>query len=569
MSKDKYNVTNFAHTIDTSCDLKVRMLETRDGVKLHTMIYFPADSGDAPLPVLLIRTAYHQPVNLLLPDKRMAENNLVYIVQCCRGTGFSEGEFDPAKTEQEKNDVEDLFCWLKKQPWFNGRCVMFGGSYTGWMQWCAARTGFDGLVGIAPWVAPVYACIGSAIKGGGLRHDLVINWVLNLYHRRKYGFQNMPDYESMGVLKHLPLSDCDRAAGYDRVEAFQRMISNVDSPGKILSHPLEYFPKLKVPAFIAGGWFDPFKDETITTFQLMKKVAATEKARKITRLWLGPWEHAGLINHDLFGEAGKQDEELAAENRFLMGLLNDPESDPIPEIPVVRYFMIGENRWHDADDWPPPESRLRKIFLHSSGTANSSGGDGVLSETAPAKEMPDSYISDPANPAVSCGGKCTALGCYDRSEDEKRSDMLVYTTGVMEKALTIAGNIKFHFHASASTPDTDFCAILTMVTPEGNSLFLTAGMIRARFCNDLENGELLTPGKIYEFTIDLSDIAVKINPGHALRLEICGQYYPLWHINPNTGNPLKDDDKMQISRHTIFHDETHPAYLTLPVLEEA
>ena len=564
--KDQYDVSTTASAFDTSCDLRVRMLKSRDGVRIHTAIYFPADFDGTPLPVLLIRTPYCSGDRLLLPDKRVAEQNIIYIVQSCRGTGFSEGNFDPADRDVEKNDVEDLFFWLDKQPWFNGRCAMFGGSYTGWVQWCAARTNWKGLVAISPKVAPIYACFSGALKGGGIRHELVINWVLNLYHRKKFGFNNMPDYEKMGVLEHLPLSDCDCAAGYACAEPFKHLISNIDTPWKVLNFHKEYFPELKVPALISGGWFDPFKDETIESYLLMKECAATEKARKFTRLYIGPWEHAGLVNPDIFGADATQDELVDIEERFLYGLMHDPDSDPIADIPTVRYFMIGENRWHDADSWPPAGVHYEKYYLHSKGGANTLYGDGVLNENIPGAEKFDSYISDPANPAVSCGGKCQALGCYDRIEDEKRADTLVYTTKPMEKALTLAGKVEFKFYASASTADTDFCAVLTMVTPDGGSLFLSVGEVRARFRNKKEASELLIPDEIYEYTIDLSHIAVKLEKGYALRLEVCGQYFPLFGRNPNTGNPLKDDTELRSSRHSIFHDAEHPSHLVLPVM---
>ena len=376
----------------------------------------------------------------------------------------------------------------------------------------------------------------------------------------------MPNYEEMGILKHLPLSGCDQAAGYETVTAYQNMIQHVDSPGKPMKYHHEYIPAIKTPAFISGGWFDPFKDETIESFQLLKYSATAEKVRRFTRLYIGPWEHAGLVNPDLFGEEGSQDDLNVREARFLQGLLENPDMDPLPEMPAVRYYMLGENSWRNADDWPPQETRDMKMYLHSGGNANSVYGDGILNATPPKTESPDIYISNPADPVVSCGGICATLGCYDRSTDEKRPDVLVYTTLPSDVPLTFAGQVKFHFSASASTPDTDYCAILTMVTPDKRSLFLTAGQIRARFRNDMEHAELIIPGKIYEYNIDLSHIAVKILPGYALRLELCGQYFPFWGRNSNTGNPLKDDTELQISRHTIFHDAKHPAYLELPVL---
>ena len=71
-------------------------------------------------------------------------------------------------------------------------------------------------------------------------------------------------------------------------------------------------------------------------------------------------------------------------------------------------------------------------------------------------------------------------------------------------------------------------------------------------------------GQSYEFEIDLSHIAFKILPGYALRLELCGQHFPAYERNANSGGPLLQDTELFLSRHTIYHDAEHPAVLTLP-----
>ena len=45
----------------------------------------------------------------------------------------------------------------------------------------------------------------------------------------------------------------------------------------------------------------------------------------------------------------------------------DSEASPI--VPV-RYFVMGENRWHEAETWPPGGYEATSFYLHSSGRAN-------------------------------------------------------------------------------------------------------------------------------------------------------------------------------------------------------
>jgi len=190
----------------------------------------------------------------------------------------------------------------------------------------------------------------------------------------------------------------------------------------------------------------------------------------------------------------------------------------------------------------------------------------VLTRRKCGKEVPDVYVSDPDDPVLSNDGTDKSLGCYDRSSQQKRSDVLVYTTQVFRRKLVLAGETVMRFSASVSTPDTDFFAVLSDVLPDGRAMYLTMGMIRARFRNSPDREELLEPGKMYDFKIRLSDIAVTFLPGHAMRLEIAGQHFPMCDRNANTGGKIFHDTELKKSVHTVHHSEVHPAELILPEL---
>ena len=566
-NKDQFNVTEIEKSDNISCSIQSLMLPCRDGVKLHTVIYFPLNLRKK-VPVILRRSPYCQKTFMIPPDGWALKNGVVSIMQSCRGTGWSEGLFDPAERDVEKNDAEDLFLWLRKQAWFNGRCVMAGASYPGWVQWCAERTGCPELVGTSPRVAPFYSCCGAAIPGGGARLSFTAAWMLSMHHRCHFGWDSVPDYEGNGIFHHLPVIDADRQAGYGKLKPFRKFFEKAERPGKSLGKIEKEFGLCKAPAYISGGWFDPFKAETVASFLLIKKLAKTSAARKYSRLVIGPWGHGGLLNPDLFGEECSYDR-FGLEDRtlsYLGNLLKDPGKDPAPSEPAVRYYALGENQWHSSECWPPKGVKESVWFLHSGGNANSLTGDGVLNNRKPGRESADVYVSNPEEPVLSNNGKHAALGCYDRTPQQKRSDVLTYTTPVFRKKLAVAGSVRLRFTASVSTPDTDFFAIMTDVLPDGRSMYLTDGMVRARFRNGLDREELLEPGKLYEFEIDLSHIAVTFLPGHAMRLEICGQSFPQFDRNANTGKRLLHDTRLQKSVHTVYHDAAHPAELILPVL---
>ena len=565
MSKDIYNVTDLAAPMDVNFDIKMLMLPMRDGVKLHTSVFFPPGLT-GPAPVVITRSPYTRTTWFALPYAPALERKCIYIGQACRGTGWSEGGvFHPSDYDTEKNDFADLLEWLKQQEWFDGRCAMLGASYPGWVQWAAARNADPALVAISPRVAPIYGCCGFPRTGGGNSWSFM-NWALSMYHRRTYGYADVPDYRKLGVHWHLPANEGDRFAGYgDPLPVFQDLLKpGTVPPGPFLRRHESWFPQLITPAFIQGGWFDGFKPETVASFRLLKHRGASAEARNFTRLTIGPWVHGGLDNPELFGAENDLSEMQKWEEKFLFGLLNDPHSDPLPGEPAVRYFMLGENRWHDASDWPPPGAAAKTFYLHSDGKANTDGGS--ISEASPGEEPPDRYTSDPNHPVSPWDVLPTDAMLYDRSSLEKREDMLVYTSAKFTEPLTVAGDLRLNFYASAGTVDTDFFATLTDVTPDGRSLILTRGMVRARYRNTLDKAELLTPGEVCRYELDLGDVAVKFLPGHAMRLEICGQEFPEFERNANTGNPAYSDRELLTSVHTVFHDATRPAELILPVL---
>src|SRR5690606_17490976 len=62
-----------------------------------------------------------------------AERGYNTVIQACRGTAESEGEFEPLAHERE--DGLDTLAWIEAQPWFDGRLGLSGPSYLGYAQW--------------------------------------------------------------------------------------------------------------------------------------------------------------------------------------------------------------------------------------------------------------------------------------------------------------------------------------------------------------------------------------------------------------------------------------------------
>ena len=67
--KDIYDVTGHPIPFDISCTIQNIMLPMRDGIKLHTAVYFPPELRKK-APVLLVRSPYNQQGVIIPPDAR-------------------------------------------------------------------------------------------------------------------------------------------------------------------------------------------------------------------------------------------------------------------------------------------------------------------------------------------------------------------------------------------------------------------------------------------------------------------------------------------------------------------
>jgi len=150
---------------------------------------------------------------------------------------------------------------------------------------------------------------------------------------------------------------------------------------------------------------------------------------------------------------------------------------------------------------------------------------------------------------------------------DSRPDVLVYTTDPLDGPVVIAGRVKVTLWASSDALDTDFTAKLCDVYPDGRSMFVTDGIIQARHRNSLAMEELMTPGEVYRFEIDLWSTAIAFAKGHRIRLSISSSNYPRFEANPNTGEPFRKNTTTIVAHQTIYHDQLRPSHITLPAID--
>jgi putative CocE/NonD family hydrolase len=208
------------------------------------------------------------------------------------------------------------------------------------------------------------------------------------------------------------------------------------------------------------------------------------------------------------------------------------------------------------------------LTLHfaSGGRANSLLGDGRLVRGEQGVGW-DELRSDPARPVETLMDSNhyapkVETRLYTRFI-EHRNDVLVYTSDPLPDACTVAGFPMLRLHASSDGPDTDWVAALCDVHPDGASILLTRGRLRARFRESLDREVLLEPDRIYPLEIEMGAIGHTFRKGHRIRLSIFGSDFPNFDINPNTGEPIAEAVVGRVARNRVYHSST----LSLPVVQ--
>ncbi|PYU93137.1 MAG: X-Pro dipeptidyl-peptidase [Acidobacteria bacterium] len=548
----------------------------RDGVRLYADIYRPQRDGK--FPVLVVRTPYGVQRDGVHETKiRFAQRGYAVVVQDVRGRYQSDGVWEPFRNEAQ--DGYDTIQWAAAQPWSNGKVATEGGSYLGHVQWRAASERPPSLVTAFPAVASTSIYHNWAYLGGAFRLSFNYGWGVvrmparimlpQYWHEAPYAPEELR-YET--ILWTLPLGRADLASSNRAVQHFRDWMrhQSYDDYWRAISDE-ERFDRVQVPVHTWGGWFDIFLQGTINGFSGVRSKGATDKARRETKMTIGPWGHGASQKFgDIDFGASAMRSLFEREIRWYGHYLNG-EDNGINREPPVEIFYMGINRWAYHEDWPVPGSRYTPFYLASGGSANSARGDGRLSGEKPAGAPSDTYAYDPNNPAPTTGGNncCgapTLAGPRDQRPVEARHDVLVYTSDILREPLPIAGPVKLRLHASTDGRDTDWMAKLVDVFPTGYAMNVAEGALRARFRRGLDRMELLRPNEVYEFAVDLVGTANVFLPGHRIRVDVTSSNFPQFDRNPNTGEDLGVSERVRVARQTIFHTAEQPSHIVLPIV---
>ncbi len=558
------------HAVQVQAGVRVAM---RDGVALACDVYRPAGPGR--FPVLLTRTPYNR--KDAGTGTFLASHGYVVVLQDVRGRFDSEGEFDPFR--HEADDGYDTVEWAAALPSSDGRVGMFGGSYVGATQMLAASAAPPHLAGIFPYVTASEYYDGWTYLGGALMQWFAESWTSGLAVDT-VGRRAMALSRPRQWAEQLPVGDYRIAAlpaAADAAPYFRDWVEHEsDDEYWRAVRVSDHYQKMNVKALHVGGWHDIFSGGSIRNFIGLRKLAPTEEARRGQRLVMGPWAHAatspeGTIGGVTFGAQAVLDMNgtiLKWYDHVMKGASNEFASGS-----PVRIFVMGDNAWRDESEFPLARTAYTRYYLHAATGAASVAGDGSLSTVPPTAEPPDRFEYDPASPVRTIGGRLCcgapdgyAPGPFDQSPNEKRHDVLVYSTPPLAHDVEVTGFITMEVYAATSTVDTDFTAMLVDVDDTGFARYLADGIVRARYRESTARAVPVVPGEIHKYSIDLWATSNVFKAGHRIRVYLSSSNFPRFSRNLNTGEPTLGAARMVRAAQTIYHDAARPSAIVLPII---
>lgn len=596
------------------------MVPMRDGVNLATDLYFPTKDGHllpGLWPTVLERRSYDKTRFFAnAPDGNdYAQNGYVMVVQDVRGRDNSEGVF--AAYPQEGPDGLDTFTWITEQPWYNGQIVVTGSSYLASTAQAILVQNPPGLAAAAIRVGPGNYHEDGAWRGGAFLLSHNVNYALGLaaggheaaaQPRVGEALRKQRQEHSFQLMRASPLlrgfSPFALTPSYDQWYQDWQGHELYDDYWKTNGNGFteHYGNAPDVPVLLIGEWYDAFLGGTLDQF------AGYSQGMAPVHMVISGGEHRNV--YSLRTDSGDVDLGPTAPIHVKTEMLNwfdqhvkgvDRGIDPDT---LVRAFRIeggtgvknadgrlqAGGTWQEFVTWPPPDSRSVNYYLEPD----------LGLTTEPAKTGSITYTHDPSNPVPAVGGRvstghpvlagpydqrCTIelLHCDDDLPLRLRPDVLAFETPHLDRDLEVSGPVVARLWVSSSAVDTDFVVKLidqyppTPDYPEGYAMNVAEGIVRARLRAFTQAGpgfrrayavrsEPLTPGEVYEVTVDLWSVSYLFRAGHRIRLDVSSSSFPQFDINPNTGEPFAERRLPPVvAQNTVYTGADGPSNVSLQV----
>ena len=543
---------------------------TRDGLPLRGVHWAPEPGRAAP--VVLVVTPYG--ADRYHPDgTAFASAGFHFVSLDSRGRGDSEGRFHPFV--HDGDDGHNAVRWLAAQEWCSGEVVMYGGSYSGFVQWATAATRPPGLRAIAP-VASVYPGVDFPMAHN-IPTAYAARWLAFVEGRRMNNgpFEDAELWAAAGsdlIGSGRPFRDLDVTTVGKRLPAFQEWLDHpsLDEYWARLAPSRAQYEQITLPVLTITGQYDDDQLGALTYYERHTDAASTEVAARHL-LVVGPWDHGGTrtaarsFGGLTFAESSAIDLRAlhVAWYRWVLGLGDRPGflRDR------VTYFHVGEDRWHGAAHLPRADRELR---FHPVADATSTEPGHRRLDVKPAAV--DQFVSLFLDPGAA-GGPERDEPSDDRTFTDDRPltgadpGTAVHVSEPLTESLDLSGRPHATLTLSSELPDFDLLLGIYLLPGDSTPRLLGETAVRARYHADLHRPEPWPPGR--PVPVELKGfpfVSLRVDPGDRFALAIRPPHRR-WQPNHQAGGPTADETSRDaVSGVVRLHQgPAHPSTLVLPI----
>lgn len=571
---------------------KIVSMQTRDRIRLDADVYRP----DTPekLPILLMRQPYGREIAstvVYAHPRWYAAQGYIVVIQDVRGRGTSEGKFD--LFTHEVADGLDTINWVSQLPDSTGEVGMYGFSYQGMTQLYTALHQPECLKAIALAMAAYDLCTDWAYENGAFCLYANLAWAIQLagetarlngdeaaYLKFRAASSNLPVYDSIPAnpqimqelapdsFYHQWLQNPEPDAAYWQARSPKYLCQNMQN--------------IDIPMLHVGGWHDPYLRGTLNLYRAM-----VAKSKQPQHLLVGPWAHLpwgrklGAVDYGVEAQNPIDEIQLRWFDHWLKG-----KDTGLLQEPPISLFEMGSNQWREFEEFPQEQQSDHSYYLASDGLANMREESGMLwkyektateytsprelLETNLSEELTefdnhtDILVHDPWRPVPSLGGHSSYPGgSYERSALDCRSDILTYTSALLESKLHLVGDITLELFCSTSHSSFDLGAVLSTVDLEGNVYNFTQGYRRVSPTTSQDANDVVN--SVIKVAIPLQPTCIGIAADYSLRLSLSAACFPAYPVNPGTGK-LPQESRMvdgQIITLSIHSGVDYPSQIKL------
>ncbi len=323
---------------------------------------------------------------------------------------------------------------------------------------------------------------------------------------------------------------------------------------------LEQVVRDHVPAYLVGGWYDIFQRGEPLNFSGLQNALAgrsvyapmSPSVRSSGRyqLQMGPWYHL---------TASSQDFDPTMLAWFDRWLKDEPTGIDQTSTPAHLY-QLGTDKYVDETQWPPAGLEPTTWYLGAgpSGSSAPSQNDGTLTQTAPTAATGSDQVE-----YVGANAPCSreldqwSMGAFEDvtspsnpngdpcADNDALTDTgpgaLTYTSAPFGQDTVLGGPVDATIYATSTRPDTEFVGTLEDVAPDGTATPITTGallgslraldssrswvepdgrMILPFHPYTAQSKQLVSPGAVTRFDIEIRPTFADIAAGHRLRLTL-------------------------------------------------